>query len=444
MVNSTNNKQIQFNFFLNIFIQPLSRDAARNKLRFTDMNVDCLSLIFDELPLKDLISLAKINNRHIRFAVDDIARGKIIHKDVVFFDPINPVFSCDLNEYDTLIQVINFDRISNFLECFGRFISYLSIRFDCRDRRYSESEMHDIFRLVNLHCSESLFRLTIETMVANENTFQTFTKPFRNVRKLSVDGRCCGYLNFNEIFPSVSDLTLLAKVIYNDRLEFLDQVIPNLQNLSITHHQAPMKPAIKNFIKLNCHIRSLEFIHFSPAHLSFIAEELPHLEKLLIYTDGSKPTAEQVVNFEHLRSFTIYTFELFSPNMIFKDLEELHVMCGSQNADRFVSQVIKYEANLKNVSLNIELTNTELQRLSEADLKVIELLIQCTKHVGTDYIIRIIENNKQLVKFVINWGDYFSDGGSAPNELKNHFENNDNWLITETHRSLIFERRNDV
>lgn len=355
---------------------------------------------------------------------------------------MNPVSTCDLNEHTDLVQVINFATISNFLEHFGHLVSELNINFDCRDRVYSESEMHEIFRLINLHCSDSLTTLTILTMVENQNTFHTFTKPFPNVRKLSLDGRLRGEINFNEIFPAVQDLSLLRSAIYNDGLTFLDQNIPNLQSLSITHPQVEMKPAIKNFLSANPHIRRLEFICFSPLLLSFIAEKLQHLEELMIYTDDKRFDSNEVVKFEHLKSFSFIGFTRFSSNMRFKVLEELHVNTVSENAEWFIDLAIEYKANLKNISLDIHLKNTDLKRLADADIKVEGLMVKHTKDGETEHIVRIIENNERLMKLVIKWSDYYiSESRSAANELKNQYENNTNWFITDAYESFTFERR---
>lgn len=355
-----------------------------------DLNVDCLQLIFDEIPINDLFSLAKTNKKRIGFIVDDyIERHKFAKKEVIFVDPPKSYFQesvSDWKELDDHIEVGNVATISDFLQRFGHLVSNLRIKFYTsfvyREDHYSESEMHNIFRLINLHCSETLSQFTILTKVDTNNTFQSFRKPFKNLRKLSLEGEYNNVTNFNEIFPSIRDLSLSS--IYYDRLGLLDQSISTLEHLTISQDQGWMIPDTKTFIRLNSHIRSLFLIKFIPWYLSFVAEELPHLEKFIIsdhVTRAEKLSDEivnQVVHFEHLKSFWSITFNYFPWNMVFRDLEELHVSpMMSMDTTRFVDLAIKYKANLKKVYLGVKLTNADIKRLAEADMKVEELVFEC-------------------------------------------------------------------
>lgn len=404
------------------------------------------------MSIEDLLSLAKTNRNLIGFIVDDyIEHHKFAKKEVIFIDPPKSYFGksvSDWKESDNHIEVGNVQTISDFLQRFGHLVSNLRIKFYSslvyRKDYYSENEVHEIFRLINLHCSETLSTFTILTKVDTKNTFQSFTRPFQNVRKLSLEGQYHNVSNFNEIFPSVRDLSLLS--IYYNHLGLLDQAIPNLEHLTISHDQGWMMRDTKAFMRLNSHMRSLFIFLFSPLYLSFVAEELPNLEEFVMSDLDTRreylsdELANQVVNLENIKMFRSITFNYFPWNMQFRDLEEFHVSTMTKkDTNRFVDLVIRYKATLKKVYLGMQLTNTDIERLAEADMRVEELTFECENDAKTEHFVKIIENNEELVKFVIRyfWADV--ERGLAVNELKNRFGNN--WFIVDSDHSIILERR---
>lgn len=127
---------------------------------------------------------------------------------------------------DQMVLVSGLQMCLQFLRCFGRYTSKLSIQFGDSSRRY----VNYINQYVNKYCTESLVHITFNR--ASESLKRFLRKPYPNLKSIYItESRLIKQLpQFNCWFPNVQRLELVFNAV--DK-KHADAHFPNLQELRL-------------------------------------------------------------------------------------------------------------------------------------------------------------------------------------------------------------------
>lgn len=415
-----------------------------------DLNEDCQLHIIEQLPLSALISLAE-TNKQLSYLVVDVFRRKFGKTKMgfrtLFLDA--PVI---YNQTEGPIQIQAYETVLKVLSYFGPAIENLKIQY-----YGSDDKTHSIInQLMNSQCSNTLEELDMDS--GKSVFFEDFTKPFKNLKNITVSGEFewfgSEHFCFNEIFPTVSRLSLELVKIYD--MSCFDREMPNLKHLEISFciYYAPgcfRDEDIEKFLKKNQQIRKLKLSYLTRNMLKIIANELPNLESFQIEgynEDDRDATASEVnskIHFDKLKSFSIKTSSKSLPsNLSFAKLIEFQTDTNPRGCSKWIEFVEKNKYLKKYEVLGHFLENREVLRLAEANLNLVEAIIRCESDVEFETIAKFIKNTKQLEKLQLTF--VYSVQKESLDKmfelLRERF--NDQWMINKIENlgDITFLRKN--
>lgn len=239
--------------------------------QLTDMNFDCLTIIFDQLPSSDLTSMAELNKASFSI-VDAVYRRRFSKNLLVFKSPYytgsNPLKNRD--------EISDLPTMFKTLEKFGPLITNLEIM---NHRYWSAQEAKKLHKLVSLHCSETLTKIRI--LGDDVDIFADISMPFKVAKDVSLVGwfkrTDNSKFTFSGLFPSVRRLKLQMNIhmmnISGEKMAYLEHLI--------TECGEPHKiPSVQKLLTNNPHIKNLTLDRVRPDMLQFASKELLQLETL--------------------------------------------------------------------------------------------------------------------------------------------------------------------
>lgn len=176
-----------------------------------------------------MIRLAELDDEfssHVR----DVLEQKLAVKTIVFGTPYMKPSTKHIHvqEMDDFIRIQNFEVASTLLQNFGNFIQSIRI-----DQYFLDAKAKEIYRLVNLHCSETLKKIHLKN--AMEDFTDELKKPFNHVKTVHLEGNLKNVadleLNFNKMFPEMRQLIVGKVKIYNTNS--IEIEFSNLQTLNV-------------------------------------------------------------------------------------------------------------------------------------------------------------------------------------------------------------------
>lgn len=160
----------------------------------------------------------------------DVLERKLAAKTIVFGTPyMKPsTKNIHIQEMTDFIRIQNFAVASTLLQNFGHLIQSIRI-----DEYFLDTKAKEIYRLVNLHCSETLKKIHLKNSM--EDFSNELRKPFNHVETVHLEGDLKNLadleLNFNKMFPEMRHLILGKIKIFNTNS--IEIEFPNLQTLDI-------------------------------------------------------------------------------------------------------------------------------------------------------------------------------------------------------------------
>lgn len=415
------------------------------------MNFDCQLIIFEFLPVYDLLLFAEINKK-LKLLVERELKRRFLKKMLIFRAPYDSHELKDarasLKESYDLIQITRLPTIYMILRDFGHTIANLKILHFLAT---PEHEDQSIYQSINLYGSESLSQFHITNN--GNDIFARVTKPFKTVERLSLHGRFKNVNNsefgFEELFPWLRQLDLESVNIHE--LDISERKMAHLEYLTADIWNSNTSPAIKRLITNNPQIRSLTLLSVTPGLLQFVSERLPHLQYLEIgyFSEENVDVTNFRLDFKELKSFilcgtsSVYTIP---SNIIFRDIEELEANAIGRDSARLIEISLKYKKNLEKLRLIVALNNEEILQLANAELNVVEMAFTCGKNCDKENVVKLIESCKQLKQFRLHIDPHI-----------NHYENfsqmafealqtllSDEWIITKTENCIHLKRELEV
>lgn len=318
-----------FKFKENIYF---SNAKNKNKIQFSDLNVDCQLLILQKLNYFDLVSFSSVNNIFSALA-SDVFRRKLKNKLFRIEEPLQMIHdNLDAtSETPEALTIYDYGMVLSMLEHFGSHITKLEIQYD----EDESNQLKSIIRNVNRFCNNLIY-LSLEAHISNP--LDDIRKPFSNVINLTIIGEMVKIknedLNCNEMFPKLNKLKLRVDSLDKETINLF---IPQLNTLDLTY----TLKQLHEFILKNPQIQNLYFDHSIPNFLEFVSKNMPNLEKFSTNVMTSA-NYNGYIHFKTVKSFKIGEFfGNFLGTLAFDQLDEF--VCHSK--DFRPSDVIKIFKN---------------------------------------------------------------------------------------------------
>lgn len=191
--------------------------------KITDVNTDCLELIFNHLEFCDLLNVANANKQFTS------AAGYAFSKNYRMFTIIDITLSSQKYSISNFLVLMDRTYALKMLRCFGRWIPKLMISYMHINKPYA-IELH---RYLFKYCSETL----------NEIHFTEIKK--------------CSLISFQYSFPKVQKVTFEMGKLKTNRFQ-LNEWFPKLCHLTLRFMREIVDPKL---FEVNCpHLESLFII----------------------------------------------------------------------------------------------------------------------------------------------------------------------------------------
>lgn len=400
----------QLKRFISILNEKMQTRSFGNKIKFDDLNGDCVTLILEKMDFEDLLNMAQVNQSMHFFAID-VFRRKFSKKKIVIYnyfvdeepekDPgflIKTLTRLGFTEKraahsacivkNESIEIMKDLRLSlNLLKYFGIFIQNLKLVI-------ANTESNDsLIQFVNKYCSDLLVEL--ELNISQGNAFQYMEKPFKSVEHLylrdfipniGIEAR-----PMSQTFPALRTLSLMPiRMIGN----YIDCHLPHLEHLYLDVNYCDI---IADLLTSNSHVQSIELIHATSPFLQNLNAKLPNLHQLAIWdidmTHGK-------IQFENVKKF-IAKSKLNSPrNIHFPKLQELHINFGACHLKEWIS-FMRNHNHLSHLQLMYwDFDDKKFEILTENLSNLVEMTVIRFKgkFVGLHSILRFLQKHERLMK----------------------------------------------
>lgn len=286
------------------------------------------------------------------------------------------------------------------LQYFGNFIQSLELDID-----RIESKMSLMNRLINARCTETLTELKVRSSI--DTVFDDYTKPFKSVENLSLDGnfKSLGNAQFslNELFPAVRRLGL-GSISLDDKSSAIHHY-PHLEHLRINlvvieTSNFLNENEITELIKLNPQVKSLALHVSSQNLLKLVTEEMRSLETLTLNGFYERVQDEEFeINFENVKVLRMQCNDHSMPkNITFPQLVEFETDALPRTCSRWIDFVGKTKSLKKLLVKDYYMKDAEISRLANADLSLQEIRLSCREDVQNESIIQLLQKSKELRK----------------------------------------------
>lgn len=384
--------------FWSIQICPVENEARRLK----DVPDDIQQLIFEHLDLLQLLNVAKSDEELLSSANWIFRRlyGKM-DVEIVALDFPNAL-PITIDQINHLITIRDFDLAMNVLTIFGLSISKLKIEYVTFDL----DKMKQMNEVIGKYCSNSLIVLDLNR--CNGFELIEMAVPMPKLRVLSFKkGYIAGNaLNINRIFPNMTDLIIDESQLYDELGTY--NKLENL-TLNLAQHE-PSTSGIKEILRQNPQLKSLEIKHCPLEILRTIKKHSPNLENLVLIDPLHRQHCifADKIHFGTVKSFKFREIVLTALKIPFTfDPENLRTLDVSANGDLhdIWLDFILQNKELKNLRLIIDIKEDQLRRIGTELQNLIEITITVNKYIEIGNLIKFIEDNNSLEKITLPWFD---------------------------------------
>lgn len=384
-----------------------------SKIKLSDLNMDCMLTILDELDFVDLLGIAQVN-KYFSILAAEVFRSKFSSNTIVLY---NFVYEDERNSdgiyfksferlcivkrekvhritmvHDGQIQITDFQTGLKTLKYFGNAIQKLNIYTDDTDTEQSKI----LSRFLNEYCSESLIELWLDIIKGSAPLFMP--KSFNKLTHITFGGFLpkMGRKTppSNQTFPALTALTLNL----NDKgSDYLNSHFPHLKQLNIM--KLKRIDDINNLLAANSHIRCVSYHQKSPRSLKMISAILPKLENLTLWSFNLDDDDDEI-HFENVERFTMKDFFGSPKNLHFPKLREAHIPIGAYFDDSI--NFLREHKQLNRIELEFSnLNDTQFEKVTEnlPNLVEISACSTGTNSIGIDTIVTFLENHNELMRF---------------------------------------------
>lgn len=353
-------------------------------------------MILEQLSVLQLVTMLD-TQRNINDVIVEVLRKKLVHKEVIFssrFEVRSKNPNPSSNEFHYVIRFKHLPTIARVLRHFGHVISNLGIT---NHETLSYKIAKKLYQMINFYCADTLTQLSMENQ--SNDFFALLEKPFKKVERLTLAGEFfdlnSSKFSFRELFPSLRKLDLRTNLELTEHM-------PHLEALNGDCGKSKIVESLKEVILKNPQIRKLNLNSVTSEWLNIVSNHLPNLEELEIWTSCVDTSDQITYNFPNVKKFSQTGY--FASCFKFGDLEELYIFATEEESYKLIQFALDYKRTLKKLTIIPTLMDSDILRLANANLSLIELNLVCFNGVSVESIVELIENNKHLIKLTISFG----------------------------------------
>lgn len=365
----------------------------KNRLEITDLDVDVLFVIFQNLGFMDLLNLAETNST-LSLMADEIFRKR--NYEIIISD-------CNrVNEDERRIEITGIAMISNVFKYFT--LTNIDVK-----NLYIEANISALVsQYINEYARGTLRRLKLTG--TKEDTFEQFTIPFEELKEFSFSISKSEFrpsnLPLNQLFPKlrILNITFASKADLSYvvcKLPYLDYLNVHIQ----TETARSQAHQIEAFLCKNSHVRNIEILmapkHLISLSLRKISELLPNIEFLKLNT---LVLSDEPAHFNHVKHFVLDDNYPRSVNHVtFSCLESLTMKYYSSSYGEW-NHFFRQNSNLTRLNMLIVTTDGDtsnsiaLMGLATGLLNLVEMKIRSFRSINVRMIQKFIENHPRLMK----------------------------------------------
>jgi len=377
-----------------------------SKTHLMDLNIDCQLLVLEQMDFISLLPLAETNLQYkslVSLFLERIFRRNVVNIELTNLEEDLVI----INPYIHSIKIENTTFAKQLLNNFGHLIQNLEIN---RVYPYEDESYRSIYKLVNLHCSKTLKKITSKNSL--DNILEEFTNQFEKVEEVFIDNISKTGRRLNEIFPSVRRLHFSTYEISNT--DSINVKYMNLEhlNIHINEYVELTNKFAAELIRKNSHIRSLALESASVELIKNAADLLPQLERLELVCGQNKFNHNnESISFPNVKIFkegnSKFVSNYYFLNLKFGNVEELYT---DDLAENMFNETGFFASNKKLQKLQLEpkyggiyLDSDAFKQLARANTTLRQIFINRAVNVEVETILQLIENNKQLEKLQITF-----------------------------------------
>lgn len=421
-----------------------SRNNGRKK--FTELNLDVLSLIFDNLRFKDIINVAEASPRLSSLAAEvlRIKNDNInIETDFICIQTLmaskksiqNILSDSKIDNYET------FELVLKTLKHFGHMFQRLSIQMPYEPPNIIKIET--ITTYINKYTTKSVREFT--WWGNSENSFESFTVPFEAVEELyiGIKGQEMKQpkVPFNKLFPN---LRTLHWVSYGLNYTFLECEFPHLQRVKLYADSSMRENHFFKLLEKNPQVKELTVKQHMNSNRVFnlkrVSQLLPHIENLgLVFVQLSN----ELTRFENVKTFTCLGF-IAIDKLSFGSLESLRIDRRFAYKFDLWREFFQRNTNLSSLHVNVRMKAefTQLIEVTRILPNLTKLLVNQEKlDINDDIVGKLIESNGNLREIEIQVSELKENDYIA---LHNKFRTE--WYVqcieNERQQSIVLEKIN--
>lgn len=420
--------------FFQIFFLPLFQQHSNGKTKFTDLNADCLFLIFDQLELTDWMNVAQINREFLPI-VSYMFRQKYSGYIIAISDTKREWYEkpCSIRKSSKYIFIKDYQLALNILKYFGNNIRNLSIR---NPSKYNFTPHREnwatINQVMNKYGSESISKLLLGRI--SKELWSQFSVPFKNLELLDIEIETdTDGMKLNWLCPKLKQLRL--NLVYNGNCDFIDCAMPYLEHLYIEYPQpsGDQRDQIIDFFRKNPQIRNVDVRNTTPDIVKVISEYLPNIENLKL---ASVADYKEPIHFENVKNFVLHSSQYLTiKNLTFPHLESFETTYSRGEFEKFIEFFRKHRC-LKRLKMSSH-DGIELDVMTADLVNLMEMIMENNSEINISQLIRFIETHPKLMKFKCKINEMGRDDQEI---LRQRFERDWHIFTNKQDNMLLFER----
>lgn len=386
---------------------PLQRcDGAKsseNAKNLANIDLDCQSLIVEQLDLHDLLSIAQTNT-HFNSLAGDVFRRKFGQKLFVLLPDWNILGGDKFGIEANRVLITSSELAENLLKIFGHLISKVSVFFERIDFQFDVITGQMAMR-INKFCWKSLVHLEMTNCPVQ--IWKELENPFLNVENVTFKNLLSAPKNFdlNKIFPNMRRLELHDVDLIESGL--FDHAFVHLEHISIKFfvELEIFVNDVKQMITKNPQIRSVSLEHVSAQFLELLSKNLPQIEILEILSEIQDFPSNERIHFRNVKSVLMKFQSFMAPiGISFPKIEQFELDIQPELPESWI-QYIKQHENLKKLHLNGPVLDSHIVALSDGLPNLIDVSLNCASDVRVETIISFVGKNQQMKKLQLNTRD---------------------------------------
>lgn len=354
-------------------------------VKITDLPLEILLCIFEELDLGSLASMAKTHSINWRAA--EMVAKKLYIENISF----DSKFMSTKVINDNIGSPFGFTRLLDTLESFGHLMKRIKIDYF----QFSDENSEQINSHLSRFTVDSLNE--IELHYFNDMTSKGFIGPFKKVEivRMRFGDLKTNDFNLAQLFPAVKMFDLTQPNVLPRAA--IEHHFPHLETFNFERMLQCDSPIIERRLQLNPQLRNVHIFSANWKGLRMISAILPNLERLDFLNFNICPQFEgDDIEFINLKMFGIDAVHSFPHDItripiVFGRLEE--ITCKSPDNKCF--DVIIKNKNLKKI-VSSHFSREQLQQMADKLLHLEELHTQyMAVHSGFD---RVADEIKSFVE----------------------------------------------